>query len=753
MITKFRLLGQPFNPVNRSEIVLECNHDQESVIDNPKPHVGVKNLYLVREDIEKIMTYLENPPGITEGAPFQIDITEKGVTETLEMYFNLMDGFKRSDDGIEATVTMRDSLDDLNNRVDGFTLESMYNETGVVPFTVDGIPYISYQQYFDKRVIFIPYVLSTVPNGRDAFMALFSITYIIIEISKAIKTLMQWSTPIAGIGVVLGIGQLVFEIIFLALLLASLLALMIHLFDCLIQHLKYHGAMLLIDMLKIVSVKLGLNFQSSTWNIFPFNQIAYLPQKFNPLEEQNPAKNTLFAGSMFGGGVTFGGFAKKGFHSPGYATNATHDSGTMGIQKGYFDGTGGDIFRFVKRICNGKIILPNNTNDLLLERRDFYPAATPYQLPDIRQDWNGYNTDELVANILIRFADDLNDKNSIDFINKFGDSFYTGTIFQATHSQIMTVNQRLVLLKGLREILIYASRGVAKDKLNLIENIHKDLYVAFHAIANAGILAVNALILVVNGLIVILDALITVFNIIVDVLILVVKIIEDIIGAISALFGGSFTPPAIKWVPLNNNWVHFIAPIPFLSTNPNSYLDRIDALLLENDIVSTPKILLVDTSRTDFTALGGYSGQKRIAYLHKDNADIINAGYFWNKFYSIDGFVDNPPDAFTGAPLAIKGNRFTKIDPATNKPGDSNPVILTLADFKNIVSNPKIKDNFAEEVIADSTQWRIGDESGKAEFAMRKQGWLANPQSNDGAKRAKEININLKIKTSLPNGR
>lgn len=731
MIVKFRLLGQPVNPVNRSEITLEVNHDQEAVVNQPKPHVGINNLYFAREDILKIMAYLNNPPGITEGAPFDIEITEKGVTETINMYLNLMEGLKRSNDGIEASVKMLDSLDHLEDKVDGFTFESMYNETGVTPFVVDGIPYNSYQEFFDKRAIFVPYVLSTNPNFRDAFMSLFSVIYCTIELTKAIKMVTQWASPMAGIGVVAAIAQLVLEVVFCIALIAAIIALIVHMFNCLIQPVKYHGAMLMIDMLKITCVKLGRKFQSSIWTAYPWNTVAYLPEKFNPIEDI-PNTFTIF-------GVSLGGFQKTGFTNPGYATPVAHNSATSSIQKGYLNGTGGDLFRLAKKFCNGKIILPNNTTDLLLERRDFYPSATPYQLPDIRQDWNGYNTEELFANILIRFADDLNDKNCIDHIDLAGNRFYSGTILQATHSQIATVNQQLVLLKGLREIQIAAARGVAKDKLNLIEKIHKDLTTIFDAIVGAvAITAINIVILAINIVIAALNVIIAILNLMFIIINTIISVINAIVNAISSLFGGSGVG---SWSGLTLiQWVPFTGFIPYQSLNLFNYTGRLDALLLENDMVSTPKLLLVDITRSEFVSPGGYSGQQRIAYLAGNNAQVINAGFLWSNFYFIDAFV------------GAVHNRFTKIAPATNKAGDMNPIVLSLADFKNNVSNPKIKDNFAEDVITDSIQWRIGDESGRAEILFRKEGWLSNPQSLIGAIRAQEININLQIKTSLPNG-
>jgi hypothetical protein len=281
-------------------------------------------------------------------------------------------------------------------------------------------------------------------------------TYIGIELYRTVKQLIQWATPSTGVGTTLSITQLIAEIVYATLLIATMIALIIELIDCLIQDIKYHGAMLVIDMLKIISFKMGLNFQSSIWETYPYNQIAYLPEKYNPIEDANPKGFNVM-------GVPVNGFAKRGFTNPGYAFSGTHDSTNSKIQKGYFNGLGGDFLRVVKTFMNGKIIIPDQTNNLVMERRDYYPSNTPYKLPDIRQDWNGFNTDELYATIEIKFQNDLNDKNSIDQ--------YLGTIMQATTQQIITDNVLLVNLQGMREINIPASRGIRKDKLSFLEEI------------------------------------------------------------------------------------------------------------------------------------------------------------------------------------------------------------------------------------------------------------------------------------------
>ena len=726
----YKLAGKVVNPVNRQNIYYEVNHDQGAIINEVLPHVGVKNLYFGREDVNYIMSLLNTAPGITEGIPLDAEFTERGVTETLNMYLNCMDGFKRGRDGIEASVVLAQSLDWLNERVQAFTFESLYN-LPPVSFQIDGINYSSYQEYFDKRCIFIPYVISTKPNNVMAFIALASSIQIIIEISRAIKTIQQWLTPMQGMPSI-GVAQAIAEMVFSLLLFAALIVMIIHFFDCLIQALKYHGAMLIVDLLKITAQAVGLTLESSIWETYPYNQVAYLPEKYNPKEEANPSANIIF-------GIAFAGFAKSGFTKPGYATGAAHDSLTTTVQKGYFNGMGGDFLRVVKKICNGKIIIPNNTNSMVMERRDYFPPETPFQLPDVRQDWNGWNTDEMAATIELKFTDDFNDKNPIDQ--------YVGNILQATTQQITTIDSLKVNLKGLRVIQIDASRGIRKNKLDFIETVYKEMQDAFNEILYVGNTTVNIFIDGINFDIDVLNLFVDVWNSLMKIVDDIINAIGDIIGAISSLFGGSNNLGTFNglMLPKLTKLSHVK-----LSVNPSLFPDRIGALLLENDMVSVPKILMVDTNSSYFTEPGGYSGQKRVAYLMPDismtqnnqtvsmNA-ICNAQQLWNDFYFIDAFV------------GAKNNRKTKIIPANNHDSDVNKISLSLVDFKNLVPNPKFKDNFAEDVEAESIQW-YPEQNGSATVAFRKQGWLADPQNIDGTKRAKEININLQIQTSLPNG-
>ncbi len=434
----------------------------------------------------------------------------------------------------------------------------------------------------------------------------------------------------------------------------------------------------------------------------------------------------------------------EGYTSPAYAPSSAHDSQTPNIQHGYLNGTGGDLIRLTKLFCNGKVIVPDQSNSLVIERRDYFPPSTPYQLPDIRMDWNGYNTEELAANIIIKFQSDLNEKNCIDFIDKNGNPFYPGTIAQITHQQNITVDPLKICLKGLREINLPVARGAAKDRLNFIEKAVGDIEIVWKAIVDAFIAILDGIIAVLNAAIVLINVLISIINAVITAVIDVINVVISIVDAISSLFGGS----GPHKLDVGKFQIPSIPPIPYISFIPltNDLGNRINALLLENDMVNTPKLLLIDTSRSEFI-------NRRIAYLKEDgsaqtNTKVINADWLRKYFYCIDFFADNPDYAHLQNPV---NNRFTKISPSLNKYTEKNLFTMSLKDFKNSVNNPKMLDNFGEEIIAESVQW-FPEKNGAAEIRFRKKGWLRDFSNFNGAKRAKEIAINLNLNISLPNG-
>lgn len=728
----YYLDGLAVNPINRHEIYLEINHDQQAIINRPVPHVGINNLFFALSDIKKIMAKLNQPPGITEGIPFDIVVIENGAAQTINMFIDPMNGFQRSNDKIQASVKMLQSIDRLNDAVDAFTYESLYNETGVTPFLVDNISYSSYKQFLDQRCVYVPYVISTIPNTRDAFLALFACIFVATQLKQVVTDIENLVGSYAT-ATFWGYVALILETIALAawviILVASLINLITSLINSLIQPLKYHAGMLVVDLLKITAVKLGLNFHSSIWEIAPYNQLVYIPEKYSPLTTEDPTVLDML-------GFGFQNPSIRGYTSP-----------APGIQHGYFNGTGGEFLRVAKTLCNGKFIIPDGTNDLVLERRDYYPPSTPYQLPDLRQDWNGYNTDELMSSIVLKFVADLNERNCIDHKFPNGNYFYPGTVLQATTEQVTTVNKQMACLKGLREINFPVARGVNKDSYTYIEKVVKGLSVFLNnsidyinILAQTLAISYNGALYAYNGFVILWNILISIIEGIAYTFNIIIAAVNLIPGVNISLVTAQDFHGLIAVFPFASNTINPFAN--FISPHTFDIKERLNALLLEDDIMNVPKIVQVDTSRSE------YQSANHIGYLHNDNPIIVNAKNLWEKFYFIDSFVADP---HSYNPLGLH-NRFTKISPAKNDPSEVNKFALALSGFKSLVNNPKFLDNYGEDVFADSIKWWL-EQNGAAEFLFRKPKWLRNPQHPNALERAKEIEVNnLRLKISIPNG-
>lgn len=718
MIVDYSLGGLGVTPVNRDGISIQVIHDEQAILEQNKPQVAINGVFFALEDVEKFRQFLLTSPGITEGVPFNMLIREGGITETFEMYADMMNNIRISNDGVEVSIKALQSRDWLQDKSDGFTFESLWNETNVTPFTIDGVTYNDYQTFMKSKMVFIPYVISSVPNWRDAFIGMFGVYYVANELVRVAKQIGQWLTPSTGFGLVMHVVQLIAEILYLTLLLLALLQLLIQLFNTLVQPTKFYGAMLLSDLFKVTAAKLGMEAQSSIWNSHPFNKLAYIPEKFNQVE----SPGTSF--SLFDLGST-NGFGTKGYTTPDASK-----------QRGYFNGVGGDLLRLLKSFCNGKYFIPNGTNQLYLERRDFAQPNSPYKLDPVYQAWNGYNTDELIATTIIKFLPDLNEKNCIDHTSPSGDPFYTGTVMQITHEQNVVVNQKLVLLKNLREIQLAVARGVNKDSLTFIEQLIKDIEPMWNVGAAGLIAAANAFIITLDVVITAINLVIAIWNLLMHVIVAVINAVEDVISFLSL---GTVTIPHIDTSAGQLGMIPPIPTIPFNALNARNFTDRINALLVENDILSVPKVVMINTDLATNPAWASRKG-----FLHPDNPKIVNAKYLFDAFYHIDAFFDpvNPSNTV---------NRFTKISPALNHSGDGNPITLSLADWKKLVNNSSFIDHWNEPCVADSIQW-FPEQNGRAEIQYRKPGWLSQPQHPNPVTRNTEININLKLKTSLPDG-
>ena len=710
------------NPIDRKSNFIEVNYDGEAIINQSYPTLGTSKLKFAREDVALFKEWLQSSTTGVFYAPYFDIILSKGINVyTVPLYLDMTDGFEYSNDGVEVSTKLYMSLSWLNDIVDAFTFESIMNAQEV-GFNLQNAQ--KAQAIINTRTFYVPYVISTIPNYLHFFQGFMTVLSTGYMIYKETCTLVTGVANVAGIfTTVPAIIGLVFEIGFIVVLVVSLVAAIKGFVFAVIQPIKYHAAMMMADLLEAAALNMGLEFESSIFQTAPFNRLALLPEKYIPVNAGANDTSKNFAASILG-------VVNTQFIVGGYTTPNPQN------QQGYPIITGGDLFRLAKTLVNGKILLQNpDTNPnvsvptLLMERRDYVPQTSFYQLPDVREDWNGFNTKEFNATVIIRLAKDLNDKNTFDN--------YQGQILSAVTQPITAPDTLLVLTKGLREIEIEAARGIRKEQLTFMENLIGDFSIAFQTLTNIFDLWMNDLFSVINDII----------NAINDIL----KIINDILK----VFGGSVgTIPDIPLKP--------ISP----PTNP--YTRRIGMLMMEHDLVNVPKLLLMASTFDEMPTMKATDGSTvRYSDLDPLNSSIVNALYLWNQFYLIDNWV--PYDwgggytlpAYTDQQVTVgignnwsstpgpnygtfsrppggdmqRHNQFTIWTPANNKSSDINKVSLSYEEYLLLANNNTFNDMNGDPCIVDSLGWHF------------EEGWM-----NLTYRKNEQYDTNLGTLITLPNG-
>jgi hypothetical protein len=331
---------------------------------------------------------------------------------------------------------------------------------------------------------------------------------------------------------------------------------------------------------------------------------------------------------------------------------AEQDSGVLGFLKpqdaagGYYNGTFGDLLRTLKTMFNAKVVLENGV--LTFERRDFNPTSAVYRLPNIERDGYRLNASDLLSNIFIDFSIDFNDKNTIQD--------YLGTGCQIITQPITSLNKRMVLSKGYSRRSLPFALAKRKTTLTVPEKIIKALAKVFDPIVGALVKIINAVIKVVNA---------------------VIQAIKKIINALNKLpkVNINFNPKPIKTIKYT--------PLGELIDN------RIDMMMLENDFIGVPKILLADVK-----------SDGRYTKLSSNNESVLNAKYLWDNYHFIDSF---DPTVYP------KTNQY-KIYEVDNVP-------FCFDDYLKVRKNNRIFDGEKEGVI-DGLSWNIYQQTANIKYRI-----------------------------------
>lgn len=575
-------------PENHKEMELELNFDQDS----PTAEITTQKWHFVNSNANLINQYisdgLNGGNGVFHGLKFDVVISERNAVEKFELYLDLADGAEFSKNEVFASSKEYSKLTWLTDVADGFTFQYLHEETSFLP---------------SSKFVSVPYVINSIPNYRDVFLVTLSVAFIYDQLQEELtyfaEVIAGAANPFVSVSAVI---QFAVHIAYTIGLMIALVKLIKDIIDLIIQPVKYHKGMYAYDLLDCGFDYLGLTFESSILTGIVFKDLLILPEKY-----ENPPDST--------------DDRILGFINP------------SNNQKGYYNGTFADFIRAMKETFNAKLIFQGST--VKLERVDWNGSVESYIIPDVRQDFERLNTEDFFANYLIEFATDGNDKNTVQE--------YTGTIYQNTISPISYTDEKLRLMRGLKQVKIPFALGKRKETLTIPERVLDTFLSVVGVIMNGLIAAANGVISIVNA----------------------IGDIIDTLGNILDFFGidNNLEGPDVE--PLD--YVDFGAIIN----------DRIGMLMLENDSVLIPKMLLVERGSTD--------RKNKIYASHKS---YLSAKYLWDNYHNINSFV----------PTAINpnGNQW-KIKTVN--------VRFSLNDFLLVKNNNRIFDYNGRKCLVDKLKW------------------------------------------------
>jgi len=433
------------NPVNNDDVALEINFQPG---DND---VSLSTFsFEWAENEAKILTdYLKNGvsggKGITMGLPHRREIVENGKTlNVLDGYIDLASA-QWDRDFVTADTKERAGLEWVTEVADGIDFQTLYQKGFLT----------------DNDKVFVPYVISSVPNYKDIMISTLTLVSIGIWIRQSVKEItaegLKAGTIIDSFGGIIG---LIAAILYAIFLLISIVKLILDLVALVIHRVKYAASMSVNRQIEAACNYLGLKYSCAILQDTNFKRLHIIPEAFAPPVTQ---ADDRIKGYLFGNKIE---------------------------QTGYYTGTFGDLLRRITGMFNLRIVSSAKGLELLPMLKPLTSAN--FTIPDYYIPQFTTNASNLVSNLELRFETDMVDLNTIDN--------YKGTIMQAqlSHPRLSKAERKLQLLKGFNQVSFGFSRAIRKEKLTQPEEAVDALLDVIGAVVGALIKAANAVIGIVN---------------------------------------------------------------------------------------------------------------------------------------------------------------------------------------------------------------------------------------------------------------
>ena len=672
--------GELVVPINWQNAFINLSFDKDSVIAKSKGVVSTTEW----EFISKTATFLSDYKGygltggfgVLIGVPFQWELTDDNQREIIfDGYLDLSKATFECDK-VTTKSTETKQIDDLNSKVDSFTYEYLLSLGRLTP---------SDYQY-------IPYVKLPVQNlAMELVMALIQVTILIIQLTEAIKSLLNFIIGIATFtwGDIL---KILTQFVYVIFLFAAVGTAIKNLVKLLIQPVKYHAGMTELRLMQVGAEYLGYDFASTILED-DYPNAVIIPEKWNINTQEDDDLVT--------------GFTQVDQLLTLINTTSNHTN-----EQGYYNGTFGDVIRALKIKYNAKIVIEDGAaggNKVIrFERQDYIKDISElYEIPAIEN--NGrytLNADEFKANYLIEYQ--------LDSSNKAGYLSYDGTVFQATISANNFQDKDLVLMRGLENKSIPFAKGSRKNELTKVEQL------------------LEPLLNTVGGII---GEIVTIWNtVVLNTWLSNQNQFGDLNAVINVL--NNLPLAGLDLEPIPTDGSATIEDMPLIDPSVFGIYgdDRIGIMQIEGDFLNIPhNILLTPTANAEISNPFVFESNGELIDLSLYFPAINTSGDFvsnklienhdfeagatnlWNKYHSINSFVPNTNGSTTDLSDS-KHNQWVLYD--------FENVPFCMEDYLKVKSNNNI--TFAGKVgRIESLEWDVYNQKANISFRVNEL-WTNN---------------------------
>ena len=554
---KYIYNGKQLNePNNVEELAYEIRYDADGNASTSTAVDMVIGVGKPNDAYNEAMQWINEGKALT-GLPIEI-ISKSGVT-LLDGYIDLFRArFDEFNNRIEAAAQDIQGLQWLEQNGDAVTYDYLF-EKGFIK---------------ESDFIEIPYIINRIGRNSETFLALFSAFALFLELRRIITfDIPAISARLSGVLTTIpAIIELVAFIVYLAFLFVSLAGIILELFNLIINPVKYHRAMTILQQVKAGCDFFGLTLSSSILETAPFNKAVLLPEKYTQFQ---------------GGARRFLGSVKK----------------TESSDNGFYRGTFGQLMESLRAMFYAKIIIVDNI--LYFEKDNFRLGSPAFKLPPLSDEYKQYkfNAEEFESTFILEFVTDAEDQNTV--------LDWKGTSIQINTTTDFSIGQRYNLGRKLERTTIPFALTKRKEGLNFAEKAANTFLTIIQEVVNAILSGINALLRVLNR---------------------IIKVANTAIRALRVVgVNIRLQIPQIPQIPTVNISVANL---------------RNGVMVIENDFVYTPKIMILDDN----------------GKVSRDNKEILNAEYLWDNFHSFRSFTNgNQWKTYELPPIGLGDKELTAL--------------------------------------------------------------------------------------------